>query len=167
MRLDDQRESGNIENRRDEGGIGFGGAGQGAGGMGGGGLGGLLGLFLPLIGSKFGIIGIVVAMGAIFLFSNMGGQSNQPAQSPQVSAQAPGTPSVCTHRVGAIAQCSQAGPPTRGQAQRGVAQTQRTRGGADTARQIGAGRRGLGKFLVIWGFAPVHKALLSIKIIAN
>lgn len=92
MRLDDQRESGNIENRRDEGGIGFGGAGQGAGGMGGGGLGGLLGLFLPLIGSKFGIIGIVVAMGAIFLFSNMGGQSNQPAQSPQVSAQAPGAP---------------------------------------------------------------------------
>ena len=91
MRLDDQRESGNIENRRDEGGIGFGGAGQGAGGMGGG-LGGLLGLFLPLIGSKFGIIGIVVAMGAIFLFSNMGGQSNQPAQSPQVSAQAPGAP---------------------------------------------------------------------------
>ena len=92
MRLDDQRDSGNIEPRRDEGGIGFGGAGQGAGGMGGGGLGGLLGLFLPLIGSKFGIIGIVVAMGAIFLFSNMGGQSNQPAQSPQVSAQAPGAP---------------------------------------------------------------------------
>ena len=51
MRLDDQRESSNIENRRDEGGIGFGSAGQGAGGMGGG-LGGLLGLLVPLIGSK-------------------------------------------------------------------------------------------------------------------
>ncbi len=91
MRLDDQRESGNIENRRDEGGIGFGGAGQGAGGMGGG-LGGLLGLFLPLIGSKFGIIGIVVAMGAIFLFSNMGSITAPSAPTPQVSAPAPGAP---------------------------------------------------------------------------
>ncbi len=73
MRLDDQRESSNIENRRDRGGIGFGGAGQGAGGMGGGGgLGSLIGLLIPLIGSKFGIVGIVIAVGALFLFNNMG-----------------------------------------------------------------------------------------------
>ncbi|TPE59562.1 zinc metalloprotease [Sandaracinobacter neustonicus] len=91
MRLDDQRESSNIENRRDEGGIGFGRAGQGAGGMGG--LGGLLGLFIPLIGSKFGIIGIVVALGAVFLLSNMGGSgSSVPTGAPQIteSAGAPG-----------------------------------------------------------------------------
>ena len=49
----------------------------------------------------------------------------------------------------------------------GCSRGRRTRGGAGTARHIGAGRRGLGKFLVIWGFAPVHKALLAIKIIAN
>ncbi|MGL6043204.1 MAG: neutral zinc metallopeptidase, partial [Sandaracinobacteroides sp.] len=63
MRLDDQRESDNIENRRGEGGMGFGGAGQRAGGTGGGGLGSLLGLLLPLIGSKFGIVGILVVLG--------------------------------------------------------------------------------------------------------
>lgn len=91
MRLDDQRESSNIENRRGEGGIGFGGAGQGAGGMGGGGgLGSLLGLLLPLIGSKFGIVGIIVAMGALFLFNNMGSVVSAPTA--QVSAPAPGAP---------------------------------------------------------------------------
>jgi hypothetical protein len=92
MRLDDQRESGNIENRRDEGGMGFGGAGQRAGGgMGGGGLGGLIGLLLPLIGSKFGIIGIVVVLGGMFLLNNLGGGGS--AVAPQVSAPAtaPGT----------------------------------------------------------------------------
>jgi predicted metalloprotease len=90
MRLDDQRESSNIENRRGEGGIGFGGAGQGAGGMGGGGLGSLLGLLIPLIGSKFGIVGIVVAVGALFLFNNMGSMTSAPPA--QVSAPAPGAP---------------------------------------------------------------------------
>lgn len=69
MRLDDQRESSNIEDRRSEGGMGFPGGGQSAGGFGGG---GLLSFLLPLIGSKFGIVGIVVAIGAVWLFSNMG-----------------------------------------------------------------------------------------------
>jgi predicted metalloprotease len=78
MRLDDQRESSNIENRRGEGGIGFGGAGQRAGGSGGGGLGSLIGLLIPLIGSKFGIVGIIVAMGALFLFNNMGSMVSAP-----------------------------------------------------------------------------------------
>ena len=94
MRLDDQRESSNIENRRGEGGIGFGGAGQGAGGMGGGGgLGSLLGLLPPLIGSKFGII---VAMGALFLFNNMGSMTSAPPA--QVSAPAPGAPAGQSQR---------------------------------------------------------------------
>ncbi len=92
MRLDDQRESSNIENRRDEGGIGFGAGGQQAGGLGGG-LGSLLGIFLPLIGSRFGIIGIVIAVGALMLFNGIGsGPSAPPA--PQVTAgsqTAPGT----------------------------------------------------------------------------
>jgi predicted metalloprotease len=91
MRLDDQRESGNIENRRDERGIGFGGAGQRAGGTGGG-LGSLVGLLIPLIGSKFGIVGILVVLGGMFLLNNMGGGGS--AVAPQVSAPAtaPGTP---------------------------------------------------------------------------
>lgn len=89
MRLDDQRESSNIENRRGEGDIGFGGAGQGAGGMGGGGgLGSLIGLLIPLIGSKFGIVGIIIAFGALFLFNNMGSMTSAPP-APQVSASAP------------------------------------------------------------------------------
>jgi predicted metalloprotease len=87
MRLDDQRESSNIENRRGEGGFGMGGAGQGAGGMGGGGLGSLFGLLIPLIGSKFGIVGIVVALGALFLFNSFGSGGGQVA-APQVSAPA-------------------------------------------------------------------------------
>jgi predicted metalloprotease len=90
MRLDDQRESDNIENRRGEGGVGFGGAGQQAGGMGGG-LGGLIGLFIPLIASKFGILGVVVVLGAMFLFGGLGGGGG-PAVAPQVSAPAPGAP---------------------------------------------------------------------------
>ncbi|WP_199554479.1 KPN_02809 family neutral zinc metallopeptidase [Sandaracinobacteroides hominis] len=84
MRLDDQRESSNVEDRRGEGGIGFGGGGgQQAGGFGG--MGGLLGLLIPLIGSKFGIVGIIVAFGAVFLLSNMGG-GGSPAVAPHASA---------------------------------------------------------------------------------
>ena len=93
MRLDDQRESSNIENRRNEGGIGFGGSGQQAGGLGGG-LGSLLGIFLPLIGSRFGIIGIVVAVGALMLFNCMGSMNTAAPPATQVSAgpqAAPGT----------------------------------------------------------------------------
>lgn len=83
MRLDDQRESSNIENRRGEDGFGAGG-GMGAGGFrGGGGMGGgLLNLLLPLIGRRFGILGIVVVLGAVFLFSTFTSQTNQPALTP-------------------------------------------------------------------------------------
>ena len=92
MRLDDQRESSNVENRRDESGIGFGGGGQRAGGMGGG-LGSLIGMALPFIGSRFGIVGIVVAIGAILLFNCMGSvQVAAPPSSPQVSASPAGAP---------------------------------------------------------------------------
>lgn len=93
MRLDDQRESSNIENRRGEGGGGFGNSGQQAGGLGGG-LGSLIGIFLPLIGSRFGIIGIVVAVGALMLFNCMGSVQTAAPQAPQVTAgpqAAPGT----------------------------------------------------------------------------
>ena len=55
MRLDDQRSSSNIEDRRGQ---------RGGGGGGGGGVGGLLGL----IGSRFGIGGIIV-IGLLFLFA--------------------------------------------------------------------------------------------------
>ena len=92
MRLDDQRESSNVENRRDESGIGFGGGGQRAGGMGGG-LGSLIGMALPFIGSRFGIVGIVVAICAILLFNCMGSvQVAAPPSSPQVSASPAGAP---------------------------------------------------------------------------
>jgi predicted metalloprotease len=89
MRLDDQRESSNIENRRNEGGgLGFGRGGQQAGGMGGGGLGSLLGLLMPLIGSKFGLIGIVIAFGALWLLGGLGGGGPSMAPSSQVTAPA-------------------------------------------------------------------------------
>lgn len=81
MRLDDQRESRNIENRRGEGGFGLGGAGQRAVGMGG--LGGLLPLILPLIGSRFGLIGIVLVVGAILALNMCSAPMPAP---PQMSA---------------------------------------------------------------------------------
>ncbi len=92
MRLDDQRESSNVEDRRGEGGIGFGGAGQQAGGMGRGGLGGLFGLLIPLIGSKFGIVGIIVAFGALWLFGGLGGGGSTVA--PQAAAPAAEAPAA-------------------------------------------------------------------------
>ena len=98
MKLDDQRESSNIENRRGEGGGmgGFGGqqAGGlgGSGGGGGGGMGGLLAMFLPLIFSKFGIVGVVIAAGALFLFGGLGGGGSAIAPQAQVAAPA-GQPS--------------------------------------------------------------------------
>jgi predicted metalloprotease len=60
MRLDDYRTSDNVEDQRGSGG---GGMGFGGGGMGGGGL----GLILSLVGSKFGIVGIIVVIGGAFL----------------------------------------------------------------------------------------------------
>ena len=91
MRLDDQRESSNIENRRDEGGIGFGGGGQQAGGLGGG-LGSLLGIFLPLIGSRFGLIGIVVVVGGLMLFNCMGSMQTAAPPTSQVTTGQPSAP---------------------------------------------------------------------------
>lgn len=62
MRLDDQEESSNYEIQRGGGGgLGFGGGGSG-----------MLGMLLPLIGSKFGCTGIVIAL-AIMAFLNFGG----------------------------------------------------------------------------------------------
>jgi len=62
MRLDDERESSNYEIQR--GGSGFGGLGGGGGNM--------LGMLLPLIGSKFGCTGIVIAL-AVMAFLQFGG----------------------------------------------------------------------------------------------
>ncbi|PZO89485.1 MAG: zinc metalloprotease [Sphingomonas sanxanigenens] len=61
MRLDDYRTSDNIEDQRGTGG--GGGLGFGGGGIGGGGL----GLILGLVGSKFGIVGIIVVIAGAFL----------------------------------------------------------------------------------------------------
>ena len=86
MKLDDQRESSNIENRRGEGGRGFGRAGQQAGGMGGRGMGGLVAAFLPMIFSKFGIVGVILVLGGMLLFGNLGGGGGIPTS--QVAAPA-------------------------------------------------------------------------------
>lgn len=79
MRLDDQEESSNYEIQR--------GGGGGLGGFGGGGGGGnMVGMLLPLIGSKFGCAGIAVAL-AVLAFLNFsggglltGGDSGAPVQ---------------------------------------------------------------------------------------
>jgi len=72
MRLDDQRESRNIENRRGSGGFGFGRSGQPLGGLRGGGRGGLFQLLLPVIFSRFGIFGVAILLGAVWLFDGSG-----------------------------------------------------------------------------------------------
>ena len=77
MRLDDQQESSNYE-------IQSGGGRGGMGGFGGGG-GGLFGLLLPLIGSRFGCVGIVIAVAVMaFLGMNplamLGGGGSTPSQ---------------------------------------------------------------------------------------
>ncbi|WP_448584907.1 KPN_02809 family neutral zinc metallopeptidase [Thermaurantiacus sp.] len=93
MRLDNQRESANIENRRGEGG-GLPGLGHGLGARGfGGGFAGLLGAFLPLILSKFGVGGLVV-LGLLFLAVNfLGGGGGGPALAPQVGVPSAPAPS--------------------------------------------------------------------------
>ncbi|MBO9576952.1 MAG: neutral zinc metallopeptidase [Sphingobium sp.] len=64
MRLDEEQESTNYEVQR--------GGGSGLGGFGGGG-GGLFGMLVPLIASRFGMGGIIVAVIAIALFNGAGG----------------------------------------------------------------------------------------------
>jgi len=63
MRLDDQEESTNYEIQRGGGGL---------GGLGGGGGGNMVSMLLPLIGSKFGCTGIVIAL-AVLAFLNFSG----------------------------------------------------------------------------------------------
>jgi predicted metalloprotease len=63
MRLDEEQESSNYEVQR---------GGSGFGGFGGGG-GGLFGLLVPLIASRFGLGGLIVAVIAIALFNGAGG----------------------------------------------------------------------------------------------
>ncbi|CAN5306210.1 neutral zinc metallopeptidase [soil metagenome] len=59
MRLDDEQESSNFEVQSGRGGGGFGFGGGGGGG-------GIFGLLLPLIGTRFGCLGIVVVVGIMF-----------------------------------------------------------------------------------------------------
>ena len=59
MRLDDYRTSDNV---RDDG------EGSGGSGFGGGGGGGMLPLILSLVGSRFGLVGVIVVIGAALLF---------------------------------------------------------------------------------------------------
>jgi predicted metalloprotease len=84
MRLDDERESSNIEDQR---GMSFGG-----GGVGGGGLGGLLGLIFAARGLGIGIPGLLI-IGALYLFFSGGlggGGSRAPSGfQPGASATAP------------------------------------------------------------------------------
>lgn len=76
MRLDDQRESSNIENRRGEGGAGFPGGGMRFGGGGG----GFIGLLLQLVVSRFGILGLVIVGGGLLLLNMFGGGGGIPLQ---------------------------------------------------------------------------------------
>lgn len=71
MRLDDYRTSGNVGDQR----------GQNFGGIGGG-LGGGLGLILSLVGSRFGIVGIVVVLAGAWFLGLLGGGGGQQAISP-------------------------------------------------------------------------------------
>ncbi|WP_443970594.1 KPN_02809 family neutral zinc metallopeptidase [Sphingobium sp. CR28] len=78
MRLDDQEESSNYEIQQ-------GGSSGGFGGMGFGGGNGLFGLLLPMIGSRFGCVGIVIALAVMaFLGLNpMGGGGGNMSPAPQ------------------------------------------------------------------------------------
>ncbi len=71
MRLDDQRESRNIENRRSGMG-GFPGFGRRQGAGGSGGASGLVPMLLGLIGSRFGIVGVLAVLGGLWLFGGLG-----------------------------------------------------------------------------------------------
>jgi uncharacterized protein len=71
MRLDDYRTSGNVGDQR----------GQHFGGIGGG-LGGGLGLILSLVGSRFGIVGVVVVLAGAWFLGLLGGGGGQQALAP-------------------------------------------------------------------------------------
>ena len=78
MRLDDYRESSNVEQDR---------GGSGLGGFGGGGGGGF-GLLFALVGSRFGIGGIIVLVLGMFVFGfNPFGGGQRAVQSPQVTSE--------------------------------------------------------------------------------
>jgi hypothetical protein len=67
------------------------------GGLGGGGLGGGIGMLLSLIGSRFGIVGILLAIGAYFLLSRggmFGGGTQQVQPQAEVSDEAKSDPRV-------------------------------------------------------------------------
>ncbi len=94
MRLDDQRESDNIDDQRGQGG------GSGFGGFGGGGGGGILGLLLPLVASRFGCVGVAVLVVGFLIFGGglgslgglVGGGSGPSAQIGQpAQTEAPAT----------------------------------------------------------------------------
>lgn len=71
MRLDDQRESGNIEDQRGGGGFGGSGSGLGLGGRGGGGMGGIIGLLFAARG--FGIpMWLIIGGGILYLLFSGG-----------------------------------------------------------------------------------------------
>lgn len=119
MRLDDQRESSNIEDLRGQGGLpGLGGGGPGLGGFGGGGGigGGLIGLLLPLILSRFGIGGIIVLGLLYLLFGGIGSCSTGTSPSVQAPAGLPG------QQVGQTAPGQEASPTLRTGVDRFVAQ---------------------------------------------
>ena len=99
MDFDNERESGNIEDQRGQGGLGFGGGGIGGGG---GGLGGILGLIFAARGLGIGLPGlIVIGLGYFLLFGGGLGGGHAPVSQPGASAvgfqpdaaaTAPGTP---------------------------------------------------------------------------
>ncbi len=93
MRLDDMPESGNVEDRRGEGG-GFGGGGGGFGlpmGTGGLGIGGMV--VLGLVGWAFGIDPFVLINGANVIMGGNQGGYQQPSQAPRQPSGRTGTPS--------------------------------------------------------------------------
>lgn len=106
MRLDDQRESGNIEDQRGGGGFGGSGGGLGFGGGGGGGMGGLIGLLFAARG--FGIpMWLIIGGGILYLLfsGGLGGMlggapTTAPTrqtggfQAPAASSSQPGAPAA-------------------------------------------------------------------------
>jgi uncharacterized protein len=86
MRLDDYRTSGNVGDQR----------GQNFGGIGGG-LGGGLGLILSLVGSRFGIVGVLVVLAGAWFLGLLGGGGGQQALAPgQQQSAAKNAAEICS-----------------------------------------------------------------------